>query len=165
MPETTSTTLQIAGPMHDRFDEILAPRALEVIAELDAKYHARRDALLAERTARRDAVAAAGTIDFDPQTAAVRDGEWTIDPVPAALADRRVEITGPTDAKMAINALNAGARVWLADFEDANTPHWTNVIGGQLALADAHAGRLEWSSPEGKQYALGADAKRDDGTP
>ncbi len=95
----------------------------------------------------------------------VRQGDWVIDPVPEALQDRRVEITGPTEIKMAINALNAGARVWLADFEDANTPHWQNVIEGQLNLRDAHRGGLAWTSPEGKDYAVSGDAKLPSGEP
>ncbi|MGI8887462.1 MAG: malate synthase A, partial [Nocardioidaceae bacterium] len=89
-----------------------------------------------------------------PATQDVREGDWTVSPAPVALQDRRVEITGPTDPKMAINALNSGARIWLADLEDANTPHWRNVIGGQLSLYDAHRHQLEFTSPEGKQYSL-----------
>lgn len=157
--------LTVAGPILPRFDEILTPEALDLIATLDAKYHARRDALLAARTERRAAISAAGTIDFDPQTVGVRQGDWVIDPVPDALQDRRVEITGPTEIKMAINALNAGAKVWLADFEDANTPHWQNVIEGQLNLRDAHRGALAWVSPEGKPYAVREDAKLPSGEP
>ena len=84
----------------------------------------------------------------------MRAGDWTVAPVPADLRDRRVEITGPTDPKMAINALNSGARVWLADLEDANTPHWRNVVGGQLTLRDAVRGQLSFTSPEGKEYAV-----------
>ncbi len=157
--------LTVAGPILPRFDEILTPEALDLIATLDAKYHDRRDALLAQRAQRRREIASAGTIDFDPQTVGVRQGDWVIDPVPEALQDRRVEITGPTEIKMAINALNAGAKVWLADFEDANTPHWQNVIEGQLNLRDAHRGNLAWTSPEGKAYAVRDDAKLASGEP
>ncbi|MEH3052932.1 MAG: malate synthase A [Patulibacter minatonensis] len=158
-------SLTVAGPMLPRFDEILTPEALDLIATLDAKYRARRDELLAKRAIRRREIASAGSIDFSPTTIGVRAGDWQIDPVPAALQDRRVEITGPTEIKMAINALNAGAKVWLADFEDANTPHWQNVIDGQLNLRDAHRGSLEWTSPEGKHYAVRADAKLPSGEP
>jgi malate synthase len=158
-------SLTVAGQILPRFDEILTPEALELIATLDAKYKPRRDALLGKRAERRREIASAGTIDFDPQTVGVRHGDWVIDPVPAALADRRVEITGPTEVKMAINALNAGAKVWLADFEDANTPHWHNVIEGQLNLRDAHRGDLEWTSPEGKHYAVAPEAKLPSGEP
>jgi malate synthase len=160
MPDTT-----VIGPPVPRGDEILTPEALGLIGRLDAAFHDRRDALLAARAVRRDEIAAAGTIAFDPATAAVREGDWTIDPVPEALQDRRVEITGPTERKMAINALNAGAKVWLADLEDANTPHWENVIGGQVNLADAVRGTIALTTPEGREYALADAARLPDGTP
>ncbi len=160
-----TATIHVIGPAVDRGDEILTPQALELITLLDGQFHDRRDELLAARVGRRDAVSAAGTIAFDPETAEIRAGDWTVDPVPEALLDRRVEITGPTERKMAINALNAGAKVWLADLEDANTPHWENVIGGQVNLADAVRGTIAFTSPEGKNYALSADALRPDGTP
>ncbi|MDQ8046079.1 MAG: malate synthase A [Patulibacter sp.] len=163
MPTTATAT--VIGPAVERGDEILTPQALELIALLDERFHARRDELLAARVTRRAEIAAAGRIDFDPATADIRAGEWTVDPVPPALIDRRVEITGPTERKMAINALNAGAKVWLADLEDANTPHWENVIGGQVNLADAVRGTIAFTSPEGKEYALAEDALLHDGTP
>ncbi len=119
-----------------------------------ATFGARRDELLQARAERRKQISETGTLDFLAETQDVRDGEWTVAPAPVALQDRRVEITGPTDAKMAINALNSGARVWLADLEDANTPHWSNVIEGQVSLYDAHRHQLAFTSPEGKQYAL-----------
>jgi malate synthase len=162
MPTTTATVI---GPDVERGDEILTPQALELIADLNLRFRDRRDALLAARTARRSEIAAAGRIDFDPATADIRAGDWTVDPVPPALIDRRVEITGPTERKMAINALNAGAKVWLADLEDANTPHWENVIGGQVNLADAVRGTIAFTSPEGKEYALSESALLHDGTP
>ena len=96
----------------------------------------------------------AATADFLPETREVRTSEWTVASAPTDLVDRRVEITGPPEPKMAINALNSGARVWLADLEDANTPHWTNVISSQVALADAVRRRLTFESPEGKPYRL-----------
>ena len=155
----------VTGPPVPRGEEILTPEALDLIGRLDARFHDRRDALLVARAARRDAISAAGTIDFDPATTTIRDGDWTVDPVPEALQDRRVEITGPTERKMAINALNAGAQVWLADLEDANTPHWENVIGGQVNLADAVRGTIALTTPEGREYALAPEALRPDGTP
>ncbi|HEX5575196.1 MAG TPA: hypothetical protein VFX42_04930, partial [Gemmatimonadales bacterium] len=96
----------------------------------------------------------AATADFLPETRKVRTSEWTVAPAPADLVDRRVEITGPPEPKMAINALNSGARVWLADLEDANTPHWRNVVSSQVSLADAVRRRLTFESPEGKPYRL-----------
>src|ERR1700712_3367359 len=160
MPEISITGQHVA-----RSEEILTPRAMSLLAQLDHRFHDRRDELLAERQTRRDAVAAAGRIDFDPATADIRAGDWQIDPVPAALLDRRVEITGPTERKMAINALNAGAKVWLADLEDANTPHWANVIGGQVNLADAVRGTIAFTAFDGREYALSESAKSADGTP
>ena len=101
------------------------------------QFHTRRAELLRRRKARREEIARTGRLDFLPDTSEIRAGEWTVAPAPADLQDRRVEITGPTEPKMAINALNSGARVWLADLEDANTPHWSNVVTGQLVLRDA----------------------------
>ncbi|HEX5862466.1 MAG TPA: malate synthase A, partial [Nocardioides sp.] len=129
--------IDVHGPRVERSEEILTPEALEFIADLHRRFGARRSELLAARAERRTAVAQAGTLDFLPDTADVRAGDWTVAPVPADLQDRRVEITGPTTTKMSINALNSGAKVWLADLEDANTPHWANVVGGQVNLRDA----------------------------
>src|ERR671910_92266 len=148
------TGLDVSAPPVPRSEEVLTPEALAFVADLDARFHERRDELLAARRSRREEIARTGHLDFLPGTADVRDSDWTVAPVPADLRDRRVEITGPTDPKMAINALNSGARVWLADLEDANTPHWRNVVGGQLTLRDAVRGRLAFTSPEGKEYAV-----------
>ena len=148
------TGLDVSAPPVPRSEEVLTPEALAFVADLDARFHERRDELLAARRSRREEIARTGRLDFLPGTAEVRDSDWTVAPVPADLRDRRVEITGPTDPKMAINALNSGARVWLADLEDANTPHWRNVVGGQLTLRDAVRGRLAFTSPEGKEYAV-----------
>jgi malate synthase len=146
--------LDVSAPSVPRSEEVLTPEALAFVADLDARFHDRRDELLAARRERRAEIARTGTLDFLPETAEVRSGDWTVAPVPADLQDRRVEITGPTEPKMAINALNSGARVWLADLEDANTPHWRNVVGGQLTLRDAVRGQLSFTSPEGKAYAV-----------
>ncbi len=147
-------SLDVTGPAVPRSDEILTPDALDFVADLDARFHGRRDELLAARRARRDEISRTGTLDFLTVTESVRSADWTVAPVPADLVDRRVEITGPTDPKMAINALNSGARVWLADLEDANTPHWRNVVGGQVTLYDAVRGQLAFTSPEGKEYSV-----------
>ncbi len=147
-------SLHVTGPSVPRSEEILTPDALDFVADLDARFHERRDELLAARRSRRDEIARTGTLGFLTETESVRSDDWTVATVPPDLADRRVEITGPTEPKMAINALNSGARVWLADLEDANTPHWRNVVGGQLTLSDAVRGRLAFTSPEGKEYAV-----------
>lgn len=148
------TDLSVSGPAVERADEILTDDALAFLADLQRRFGPCRDELLAARRTRRQEIARTGTLDFLAETADVRDGDWTVAEVPPALQDRRVEITGPTERKMAINALNSGARVWLADLEDANTPHWANVVGGQVNLADAVRGTLAFTSPEGKEYAV-----------
>ena len=135
-------------------DRILTDEALAFVADLQRRFGERRDELLVARQTRRDEIARTRRIDFRPDTQEIRDGDWTVGEAPPALVDRRVEITGPCDPKMAINALNSGAKVWLADLEDASTPAWRNVIGGQVSLYDAHRGQLEFDSPEGKHYEL-----------
>jgi len=151
----TAQGIEITGPMHDRFDEILTPRALELIGLLHRDLGARREELLAERGTRIRVLADGGTLDFPEETRAVReDDSWRVAQPAPGLVDRRVEITGPTDRKMTINALNSGAKVWLADHEDANTPLWENVVNGQLNLLDSITGSLDFTSPEGKDYKL-----------
>jgi malate synthase len=147
--------VEIAGPLHVRYDEVLTDRALELIALLHRELGPRRRELLARRAERVRAIADGGGLDFLEETRSVReDDSWRVaDPAPG-LVDRRVEITGPTDRKMTINALNSGAKVWLADQEDANTPLWENVVGGQLNLLDAIAGNIDFTSPDGKEYHL-----------
>lgn len=141
-----------------RQDEVLSRAALAFVAELHRRFTPRRDELLVRRGERRAEIARTSTLDFLPETAAVReDDSWRVAPSPAALNDRRVEITGPTDRKMTINALNSGAKIWLADFEDASAPTWENVITGQLNLMDAYARKVDFTDPaSGKSYALKA---------
>ena len=150
--------LKVTGAAVDRGDEILTPQALAFVADLQETFGPRRDELLARRVERRAEIASTGRLDFLPATKEIREADWTVASAPADLVDRRVEITGPTERKMAINALNSGARVWLADLEDANTPHWENVVSGQVNLHDAVRRQLSYDSPEGKAYRL-----RDDG--
>jgi malate synthase len=150
--ESAAPIVVIAAPT-DGQDRILTDRALEFLAELHQTFDVTRRSLLAQRQTRRDAVAAGTPPHFSPDTADIRQGDWRVAPIPADLRNRRVEITGPTDRKMTINALNSGAQVWLADLEDANTPHWENVIGGQVNLADAIAGTIALET-DGKSYAL-----------
>ncbi|MFI5698971.1 malate synthase A [Streptomyces xanthochromogenes] len=138
-----------------RQDEVLTDAALAFVAELHRNFTARRDELLTRRQDRRAEIARTSTLDFRPETAEIRAGDWKVAPAPAALNDRRVEITGPTDRKMTINALNSGAKVWLADFEDASAPTWENVVLGQLNLIDAYERRIDFTDPgSGKSYAL-----------
>ncbi|KOU63705.1 malate synthase [Streptomyces sp. WM4235] len=138
-----------------RQDEVLTEAALAFVAELHRRFAPRRAELLARRGERRAEIARTSTLDFLPDTAQVREGDWKVAPAPAALNDRRVEITGPTDRKMTINALNSGAKVWLADFEDASAPTWENVVLGQLNLIDAYERRIDFTDPRtGKAYAL-----------
>ncbi|MCC3272173.1 malate synthase A [Arthrobacter zhangbolii] len=140
-------------------EQILTPEALEFIEELHRRFRSTRDERLAARTVRRREVAASGKLDFLPETAEVRSGDWKVAEAPAALQDRRVEMTGPASpAKMAINALNSGAKVWLADLEDACTPTWHNVVDSQVNLYHAARGDLSFTSPEGKEYKLRTDA-------
>jgi malate synthase len=147
---------KIKGIMHPRFDEILTPDALAFIAKLDGASAGRRADLLAARRERGKRIAAGEPVDFLTDTASVReDGTWQVAAPAPGLVDRRCEITGPTSRKMSINALNSGARVWMADFEDATAPSWFNVIDGQLNLYDAIRGNLEFTDESGKEYRVG----------
>src|SRR6266851_2778353 len=152
---TASEGVEITGPDGDRYDEILTPEALGLIASLEREFGPRRAELLAARAARQEGLSAGGMLDFLPGTQQIRqDTSWRVAPPAPGLVDRRVEITGPTERKMTINALNSGANVWLADFEDANTPLWENMIIGQLNLLDALDRTIDFTSEEGKSYRL-----------
>ena len=151
-----SADVEITGPLGDRYDEILTAQAVAFLTQLHRRFDERRRDLLDRRAERQAHLSAGGTLDFLAETKDVREGQWRVAEPAPGLVDRRVEITGPTDAKMTINALNSGAKVWLADHEDANTPLWDNVIQGQLNLFDAIRGRLTFTSPEGKRYAVEA---------
>jgi len=147
--------IEVAGSPVPGADEILTPDALAFLADLQATFGARREALLQARRDRQAAIDVGVDLDFDPTTVELRAADWTVPPPPADLEDRRVEITGPAEPKMMINALNSGARVFMADLEDALSPTWGNVIGGQVALRDAVRGELAFTSPEGKAYLVG----------
>jgi malate synthase len=152
---TASEGVEITGPDGDRYDEILTPEALGLIATLQREFGPRRAELLAARAARQEELSAGAMLDFLPGTRQVRqDTSWRVAPPAPGLVNRRVEITGPTERKMTINALNSGANVWLADFEDANTPLWENMIIGQLNLLDALDRAIDFTSEEGKSYQL-----------
>jgi malate synthase len=133
--------------------DALSDGALAFVEELHARFEPRRQELLAARAERASRLRAGERPDFLRETRSLREDDWEIEPVPAALRDRRVEITGPTDRKMLINALNSGARVFMADFEDANSPTWTNVVQGQANLSEAFAGTISLET-DGKTYSL-----------
>ncbi|MCT4352199.1 malate synthase A [Streptomyces sp. Je 1-79] len=142
-----------------RHDEILTPAALDFVGRLADAFGERRQWLLKERRRQAIRLATGSPLDFPVATSAVRnDTSWRVAPPAPGLTDRRVEITGPPDRRMAVNALNSGARVWMADFEDATSPTWGNVIGGQLTLIDAIERRIDFTTPEGKEYRLGENA-------
>ncbi|MFF3552085.1 malate synthase A [Streptomyces tsukubensis] len=157
-PAPSSPAVVEAAPL-PRQEEVLTEAALAFVAELHRRFTPRRDELLARRAERRDEIARTSTLDFLPGTAAIRaDDSWRVAPAPPALEDRRVEITGPADRRMTVNALNSGARIWLADFEDASAPTWENVVLGQLNLIDAYRRRIDFTDERtGKTYALKPD--------
>lgn len=164
-PPTTPTTLtqqgpaiEITGPLRERYAEILTAEAIAFLTELHHRFGHRRHDRLADRMRRRFEIGNGHDPQFRDDTAHIRaDENWRVAGAGPGLEDRRVEITGPTDPKMTINALNSGARVWLADQEDATSPTWKNVIEGQLSLRDAIRGELSFTSPEGKEYRVTAE--------
>ncbi|MCC7325301.1 MAG: malate synthase A [Burkholderiales bacterium] len=147
--------VEITGRITPGYGQILTPDAVAFAAKLQRAFGGRREELLAKRAQRQAEFDAGKLPDFLPETRAVREGGWTCAPVPADIQDRRVEITGPVDRKMIINALNSGASVFMADFEDANTPRWDNNIQGHINLRDAIRRSIDFVSPEGKAYKLG----------
>jgi malate synthase len=146
--------VEIRAPLPPRYAEVLTPQALAFVAKLARKFEERRRELMAARARRQVEFDAGELPDFLEETAGIRSGQWTVAPAPRDLQNRRVEITGPTDRKMVINALNSGANVFMADFEDSNTPSWQNMIEGQINLRDAVLGTIDFTSPEGKRYEL-----------
>lgn len=146
--------IEILAPVTPEFAPILTPEALAFVAKLHRACNARRLELLERRRVRQAAIDGGKLPDFLPETQHIRDGDWKVAPVPADLQDRRVEITGPTDRKMVINALNSGANTFMADFEDSSTPTWENQIRGQINMRDALARTITFANPDGKQYRL-----------
>jgi malate synthase len=134
--------------------QILTPEALQFIEKLEREFGPRRRELLKERTRRQAAIDGGEFPDFLPSTKHIREDNWKVAPIPDDMQSRRVEITGPTDRKMMINALNSGASIFMADFEDANSPTWANLIGGHLNLCDAIEGSISFQNPDGKEYKL-----------
>jgi malate synthase len=152
-----SITEKLAFTSHPAAERVLTPRSVDFVAALHERFEYDRKELLAARETRQARFDAGERPDFLPETSAVRRGNWTVTPAPSPLTDRRVEITGPTDRKMMINALNSGANVFLADLEDANSPTWENVLSGQINLADAVRGTIELVTDH-KTYRLRSDA-------
>jgi malate synthase len=147
--------LELHATTAEKYEAVLTPEALEFIATLQREFNTTRLELLAARVARQQRIDAGELPDFLPETAHIRDADWTVAPLPADLLDRRVEITGPVDRKMIINALNSGAKVFMADFEDSTTPTWENVLDGQLNLRDAVRRTITYTDPTtGKKYEL-----------
>jgi len=146
--------IEIRGAMQPAYESILTPAALEFVADLSRRFGERVKSLLAARVARQGELDAGMLPDFLAQTRQVRESDWRVTTIPADLQDRRVEITGPTERKMIINALNSGAKVFMADCEDSLTPTWDNVVQGQVNLRDAVNRSIEFKNPDGKQYRL-----------
>ncbi len=157
-PMTVGSRIQLVGDAPDGADAILTPDALAFVAALDSAFAGRRCELLAARDERARQVAAGSNPDFDPATADLRnDPDWRVCAPAPGLLDRRVEITGPPEPRMAVNALNSGANVWVADLEDANSPTWTNVVRSQATLLQIVDGTLDFTAPGGKRYVVGPD--------
>jgi malate synthase len=155
--------IQIAAPMKPEYERILTADALALVAKLHRTFEARRQELLAARVERTKRLDAGERPDFLPQTKGIREGDWTIAPIPADLQCRRVEITGPVERKMIINALNSGADSYMTDFEDSNAPNWDNQVTGQVNLIDAirrtivlGAGRQDLQAERHGRHAGGA---------
>jgi malate synthase len=151
MPTPLPAGIEFKAPITPRYAEILTPEAIAFIVGLQRKHNARRKELLAARQVRQAALDAGAKPDFLPETLNIRNSEWVVAPLPADLLDRRVEITGPVDRKMIINALNSGAKVFMADFEDSTTPTWDNLIDGQLNLYDAVRRTITYEDPTTKK--------------
>ena len=153
---SAAPSVAFTRPVEGTYTEILTAEAVAFLSELSSHFNARREELLERRAHRWDELRRGTLPSFLLETKSVRDASWTVAPIPPALQDRRVEITGPVDRKMVINAMNSGASVFMADFEDANSPTWDNNLQGQINMRDAVNGTITYSSPEGKQYKLNA---------
>jgi len=153
-PTPSAAGVEIRAPLREDFARVLSSEALGFAATLAREFEGRRQELLARREAVQKDIDNGKRPDFLPETRAIREGDWKVAPIPSDLQDRRVEITGPVDRKMVINALNSGAKTYMADFEDSHSPTWAGTIEGQINLMDAVDGTISFTSPEGKHYAL-----------
>src|SRR5256886_6569184 len=147
-------SIEVKAPSDERFPDILTPDALDFVARLHNEVEPVRIALLEKRAEKAAELRDGGTFDFLSETTDIRESEWSVAEVPGDLRVRKVEITGPTDRKMVINALNSGASVYMADFEDANTPTWMNMVEGQRNLIDAVERKISFKNPDGREYKL-----------
>jgi malate synthase len=155
---TYAEGVEFTAPIPEEFEEILTAEAVAFVAKLSREFGGRVDELLAKRSERQERISAGEMPDFLPETREVREGDWKISPIPDDLQDRRVELTGPPDRKMTINALNSGASCWMADFEDANCPTWHNMLESQLNMKEAIEGTIAFDDPStGKHYELDED--------
>ncbi|HEV1285854.1 MAG TPA: malate synthase A [Bryobacteraceae bacterium] len=155
IPYSQLAGVSVEAPISPSFEEILTPQAVAFLIELHRRFDGRRKERLENRVARQKAIDGGQFPTFLPETESIRKAAWKVAPIPRDLTDRRVEITGPVDRKMVINALNSGASVFMADLEDSNSPTWENNLSGQINLRDAIRGDIHYSSPDGKEYALG----------
>ena len=153
-PAHRMSGLEVTKPRSEEVAQVLTPQAMEFVATLAHQFEGRRFQILAARRQIRQKLRSGWMPDFLSETASIRNSDWTVASIPQDLHKRKIEITGPVDRKMVINALNSGADVFMADFEDANSPTWTNLIEGQINLRDAVCGTIRYASPEGKQYSL-----------
>src|SRR5436190_80638 len=151
------TGVEVLGEITPAFSEILTPEALAFVAKLQRQFDARRKQCLKHRQERQRRLHQGEGLDFLPETKQIREGDWKCAPIPSDIQDRRVEITGPTERKMSINALNSGADGFMADFEDANAPTWRNMVEGQINLRDAIDGTITYEGSAGRHYGLGPD--------
>src|ERR671913_2380759 len=145
---TFAEGIEFTAEIPDEFEEILTPEAVAFVAKLSREYRGRVEELLAKRAERQGRIDAGEMPDFLPETREIREGDWKIAPVPEDLQDRRVELTGPPDRKMTINALNSGSSTWMADFEDANCPTWHNMLESQLNMRDAITRTISFDDPK-----------------
>jgi malate synthase len=146
--------VRVTGRRTEAQSRVLTPEALRFLAKLSNTFESRRQRVLEARKARQQEIDEGRLPEFPAETEEIREGSWRVASIPADLMDRRVEITGPTDRKMIINALNSGSKVFMADFEDSNSPTWENLMEGQSNLMDAVRGTITYDSPEGKHYEL-----------
>ena len=151
MTTSNSPTIEFTHRIDDAYLEILTPDAIRFLGALSTEFDARRQELLAKRAVRWKQLRDGALPGFLPETKSIRESTWTVARIPVPLLDRRVEITGPVERKMTINALNSGASVFMADFEDSNSPTWDNVLQDQINMRDAIAGTIAYASPEGKR--------------
>ncbi len=153
-PSTLPAGLELRGKLEPQFADILTGEALAFVAKLERTFGRRRRECLERRAERQARLDGGEHLDFLSETRNIREADWKCASIPPDLRDRRVEITGPTDRKMVINALNSGAKIYMADFEDANSPTWSNMVEGQINLRDAIRRKIEFINPEGKEYRL-----------